>query len=448
MSIEFYPNHKHILSQFKHICGQHTGIMESQIVMQANSNLSRNITLCTAMMPNYHKVLYGDDAEVSYHLSGYGIYKEESLIRLLGEGIERYGLFTTHFYHQHREIYLSYNELCEKYPDQVIDWNYIHLYESDDYEKMKDQTFLVDITKDDKISWVLCPSIFDETQSYYIPAQMMFVGYKANPNRSEKWFTPGFSKGTATHGTVEKAFKGAIGEIIESDALMIKWYSDPKAYEVVIDDFDLMQLLHQITANTGYDVVIYDYTVQKELGYVFAAALINQKEETPYIVMGCSSGFDALKAIYRAVMEALAILYLAINGPVVMPKDYLEVTHERSHVNLDSNVSYWASLEDAQMKKEYLASIIKGQKPVSTYINPHQNSNEELKAYIEGLKAISKYAVYTDMTPVEINDVGFKVMRVFIPELVQMSFPGMPYSKHPRVLAHGGINNDLPHPLP
>ena len=49
-----------------------------------------------------------------------------------------------------------------------------------------------------------------------------------------------------------------------------------------------------------------------------------RENDTPYIVMGCSSGYDPLKAIYRGVMEAVAILYLAINGAVVMPKDYLE----------------------------------------------------------------------------------------------------------------------------
>ena len=41
-----------------------------------------------------------------------------------------------------------------------------------------------------------------------------------------------------------------------------------------------------------------------------------------------------------------------------------------------------------------------------------------------------------------------KVMRVFIPELVQLSYPGFPYSRHPRVLEFGGITNAFPHPMP
>ena len=64
------------------------------------------------------------------------------------------------------------------------------------------------------------------------------------------------------------------------------------------------------------------------------------------------------------------------------------------------------------------------------------------------LKKISKYAVYLDITPPEVIGTGLQVMRVFIPELVQLSYPGFPYSRHPRVLEFGGITNAFPHPMP
>ena len=39
-------------------------------------------------------------------------------------------------------------------------------------------------------------------------------------------------------------------------------------------------------------------------------------------------------------------------------------------------------------------------------------------------------------------------MRVLIPELIQLSHPGCPYTRHPRIIAHGGVTNDVPHPMP
>ncbi len=450
MNLTYYPSHKHILNQYERFCGQHTGIMESQIVMQANSSLIRNVTLATAVMPNYHKALFGDSAEISYHLSGYGIYKEEAYVRLLGEGIERYGLFTSVLYYKDKLEYHTYNELAEKYPDKVIPWTLIDIYGDKEYEKLERSTFLSRVTKDDIIGWVECPSLFDKNRSYYIPAQMMFIGYRINKEKNEKWFTPAFSKGSAAHTSLEKALAGAITESIESDALMLKWYGQYHAKEVIIDDYDLSMIVNKILDGTNYSMRVYDYTIDPELGYVFGVALINNYNERPKVVMGCSSNYDPRKAIYRGLMEAMAILYLVINGPIVMPKDYLECAHEKEYANLDSNVSFWASITNSEEKLAHLENIVDGRKALSSY--PDLLAEEgvnELDKLLTELKKISKYSVFMDITPVEVDKKGLKVMRVFSPDLVQMSFPGMPYSKHPRMIKYGGVQqNEFPHPLP
>lgn len=67
---------------------------------------------------------------------------------------------------------------------------------------------------------------------------------------------------------------------------------------------------------------------------------------------------------------------------------------------------------------------------------------------MSGLKKISKYAVYLDITPPEVISQGWSVMRVFIPELCTMCMPGIPYSNHPRLNQFGGVSNEFPHPLP
>ena len=124
--IKYYPSHKNILNKYNSICGHQTGIMDSLIIMQANSVIAENINTCTAMLPDYHKILLGDNAEVNYHLSGYGIYRDEAIIRLLGEGIERYALFTANLYFEEKLKYASYNQLKEKYSDNIIPFEYYH----------------------------------------------------------------------------------------------------------------------------------------------------------------------------------------------------------------------------------------------------------------------------------------------------------------------------------
>lgn len=448
--MKFYPSHTNILNRFSSICSQHTGILESQIIMQASSSLAPEACLCTAAMPDYHKALLGENVEISYHLSGYGLYREEAVIRVMGEGVERYGLLTSTIYHQDEIKYSSYNQLKREEPNCVIPWEYIEVYSTEDYEKLKGITTLEYASKDDIVGWIKCPALLEKGVYYYIPAQSMFIGYKPSSEKKEKWFLPGFSKGTAAHSNIIKALKAAIIEAVECDALMIKWYSDTKAKEIIIDDYDLNNVIGILLKDMDYDLKIYDYTVNENLGYVFGVALVHKEKKEPNIVMGCSAGLDPIKAVYRGIMEALAIIFLANNGPIVMPKYYLETVHEKNYTNLDSNVYYWASLKDCEEKRMYLDSIGIGKKPISSYKNLETGSDEEdLKLLINEIKNISKHAVYLDMTPIEVNNKGLKVLRVFIPELVQMSFPGYPYTKHPRLLENGGIiQNEFPHPLP
>lgn len=298
--IKYYPNHKNILNKYNSICGHQTGIMDSLIIMQANSVIAENINTCTAMLPDYHKILLGDNAEVNYHLSGYGIYRDEAVIRLLGEGIERYALFTSNLYFEEKLKYASYNQLKDKYPDNIIPFEYVKIYSDEECSKLNSIGILENINEDDVLSWVLLPSLFYKEKEYYVPAQNFFLSHIIRRDKKEKIFISGFSKGSASHKSIPLALKSALTEIIECDACMIKWYTDSKVKEVIIDDDVLNEIINLILKDIDYDVRVFDYTVDKKMGYVFAVMLVNKKEKSPYIVVGASSGLNPRKAIYRA----------------------------------------------------------------------------------------------------------------------------------------------------
>lgn len=445
--IKYYPSHKNVLNKYNSLCGHQTGIMDSIIVMQANSVIAQNINTCTSMLPDYHKILLGDNAEVNYHLSGYGIYRDEAIIRLLGEGVERYALFTANLYFEEKLKYASYNQLKEKYPNNVIPFEYVKIYSDEDCNKLNSLGILENITEDDILSWVLLPSLFDREKEYYVPAQNFFLSHIIRREKKEKVFIGGFSKGSASHKNIKLALKSAITEIVECDACMIKWYTESKVKEVVIDDDVFNETINTILRDIDYKIRVFDYTVDKKLGYVFTVMLINKSEKSPYIVVGASSGLNPKKVIYRAFMEALAILTLNINGPLSMPADYLETKYQKTYLNLDSNVNYWASLDDKDKKLKFINSKVTEKIELRKYKNLEENT--DLEYLFNGLYNISKYAVYLDITPIEIADKDLHVMRVYVPELVQMSMPAFPYSKHPRIIKNGGIsNNEFPHPLP
>ena len=441
--LKFYPSSVHVINDFKRLCGQHLGITESQIVQVTQPKHAPRMQTMTARMPNYHKLLLGEKTEIQYHLAGYGVYREEALIRLLGEAIERYALITAAATVRKRLFKASYNDL--KSESKVMPWELINIFADKDYAKMRGKLIFRSITPDAQISWIWCPSLFNPGTDICIPAQCLFTGVQFE---GEIPFVTSFSKGCASHTDPKLALRTALLEAVEADALMIRWYTLTKSRRVILDDPILRDMIAEIVSDLDVEIVPYEYTLPRMPGHAFGVAVLSKGAERPTVLLGSGSGLNPGATLYRTLIEAFAIFYIGYNGPVLQPRDYLTDIDEHSHTNLDSNVAYWASAQDGDTKRATMRSMVEGEVTLSTLKNYQSTIDEEL-AYILGkLKNISTYAVHLGITPPDLEHTDWSVARVFCPELVQVSLPSFPYSAHPRLLEFGGIRNHLPHPSP
>ena len=161
MMLKYYPSNTVLKNKFLTLCGQHYGIMESQILTS-----SQGKSVCTANMPAYQKAVIDECAEINHHLSGYGVHFEEAMVRLLGEGIERYALLLANGYYQDKQVRASYNTIQDY--GESMPWKYMMMYSDEDYKKLASNTPIRPITKDDPISWIKCSSVFDKDRYIYI----------------------------------------------------------------------------------------------------------------------------------------------------------------------------------------------------------------------------------------------------------------------------------------
>lgn len=442
--LKFYPSHNNFKNRFCELSGQHFGIMESQILTTCKSRNSPNINVCTCKMPNYHKILINEYAEMEHHLSGYGVYNEEAMIRLLGEGIERYALLTAANIYKNKVVYASYNDIEKE--GYVVPWEYIKIYSDTDYQKMSGKVNIKNVTRQSTIGWLKCSSLIEKGKEIFIPAQLLFTGMYINDAADEVFFLPGFSKGSAAHTDLKKAIKSAIIEAIEADAFMIRWYTKIKSKRVILDDPVLNDIIAEFSVNLDAEIIAYQYTLDDLPVHTFGLSILNKKDERPIVILGCQAGLDPIKALYRALMEAYAIHYLASNGPLIVPQHYL--ASKMDYLNLDTNVAFWANANNADFKRNYLKDMIQDEISLSSLKNLSTNDDGDLDYLIKKIKEVSEYGVYLDLTPPEVADKGWKVIRTFFPELVQMSLPSFPYSNHPRINKYGGVRNEYPHPVP
>src|ERR1022692_1711884 len=441
--LRFYPSSVCVVNEFRRLCGQHFGIAESQIIQVAQSKHAPIAQTMTARMPNYHKILLGGKAEIQYHLAGYGVYREEALIRLLGEAIERYALITAAAAAKKRLFKASYNDL--KSEANVMPWELIDIFTDKDYERMRGKLIFRSITPADSISWIWCPSLFNPGKQICIPAQCLFTGVQFE---DEIPFMSSFSKGCASHTTPKLALRTALLEAVEADALMIRWYTLTKSRRVILDDPILRDMIAEIFCDLDVEIVPYEYTMPGMPGHAFAVALLSKGTERPTVLLGTGAGLNPGATLYRTLIEAVAIFYMGYNGPVLQPRDYHSDIDAHSHTNLDSNVAYWAGAEDRDTKRATMRNMVEGEVALSTLTNYQSTIDEELDYILGQLKRISSYAVHLDITPPELEHTGWSVARVFFPEMVQVSLPSFPYGGHPRLLKFGGIRNELPHPSP
>lgn len=447
----YYPCTTHLVQDvLKPICSEHGGITRSLLmspIMQAEDLAIKSVVV---QMPGYHRVLLSPHLEMQYHLSGYGTFYEEALIRLVGEAIERYSLMVAQSMVKDKIVYASYDEIARR--GSVVPFEYLHPFSDSDYEKLNRGAYLglKQLDRNDVVGWIQCPSLFDPQRYIWTPAQLLFVGYKHNREQGEIAFGSAFSTGTAAHTSVEKALQNALLELIEIDALMLHWYTGLTAPAVTIDDPTIADLVPTLFArDSRYETLALDLRVLEGVeAHVFASVIINKYKERPYIILGAQGHLDPLRAAYRSLMEAAAIAFLGIYGPLYMPKAYLS-NADLNFTDLDSNVAYFASPKDSTKKRKVIESLVEGRRALSTMPSHETGSVQaDTAKLIRQLSNVSEYGVYLDVTPPETLDRGWKVIRVLIPELVTMCVPGVPYSSHPRMKAYGGIRNEFPHPLP
>jgi len=447
-----YPYAAHLVENvLKPICSEHGGIVRSLLVSPVKYSEDLAIQSVVAQMPAYHKVLLNPNLNMQYHLSGYGTYYEEALIRLAGEAIERYSLMVAQYTLSDHIRYATYEEVARD--GRVVPFEYLRPFTDADYEKLNQGQYhgLKRLEKSDVVGWVRCPSLFSPGSEIWVPAQMLFVGYKFSRERSEVAFCPGFSTGTAAHTSTAKALQNALLESIEIDALMLHWYTDLKAPAVAIDDPTVTRLVPRLfAADSGYEVLALDLRVLEGVdAHVFGSVLLNREVERPLIVFGAQGHLDPARGFYRGLMEAVAIAFLGIYGPLYLPAEYLAPTAGSGFTDLDKNVAFFASPEDAAEKRAVIRNLVGG-KAVLSGLKSHATADTraDTARLVRQLSRVSEYGVYLDVTPPETRSRGWHVMRVFLPELVTMCVPGVPYRQHPRFLRYGGVRNEYPQPLP
>ncbi|WAA09138.1 YcaO-like family protein [Fervidibacillus albus] len=385
----------------------------------------------TSSFPRFEKMVYQTDhIHFTFHLSGYGMLQNETQMAFLGESAERFAYASQYSILKNQIIFDSYNNLMEKKKDHelVCSLDYINIH----YDKNHNQY----IKGSDKISWLKIHSLIKKDCYVYIPFQMIVSGASKMLPSEKHPIMNAVSTGTASHETFTQSLENAIIEYMQLDSFNIHWYGGVKGKDITDSSKDIIDNVFGKDSDffERFTIKFTDISFDKPI-FVVMCEIFSDDNHLPRYTVGIQGAYTLHKAIYRSLMETLAILEYNLNICWTDPERFKNVVSLTTFDNLDDNVIYYSRVGKPKLK--YIPYSFQP-------VNKVNNLQDLLRSLIE----YSTYAGWINITPVDFVGCNQVVTRVVIPEFLPLCIPSFPQSRHPKYLHLSGVVNDDPHPLP
>ncbi|PTX64710.1 ribosomal protein S12 methylthiotransferase accessory factor [Melghirimyces profundicolus] len=235
------------------------------------------------------------------------------------------------------------------------------------------------------------------------------------------------SNGCALGGSLEEAIFYGILEVVERDSFLMTWYGRlplPRLDPGSADDRELMLMIDRVRAVAGYDVHLYNATMENGIPAVWALAK-NRKGEGANLICAAGAHPDPVRASKSAIHE-LAGMMPALDGQwekdrekaVQMFRNPASVRHMEDH-------SLLYALPEAEERLEFLLA---DDRPFSRFDREfkrqasHADLTDDLKDLLQAFRRLNLDVIVVDQTAPEIRRNGLFCVKVLIPGMLPMTF--------------------------
>jgi len=182
------------------------------------------IFVSVAQLSAVHRLL-GWPKALAYHLGGYGVTREEALIRALGESAERYAQMTCLLTGERARRYDTANALRAE-GLRVMSFEGWNFFSEEQYARKSGYRRFDPALP---LTWLETTDLTDGSRTW-VPASLLVLGYEVK--KGELCVSPAFTTGTAAHTIPARALNSAMLELIQIDATMGTWYGGVAAREI------------------------------------------------------------------------------------------------------------------------------------------------------------------------------------------------------------------------
>lgn len=364
---------------------------------------------------------------------GKGFTPRDSMMRFIGETVERYCAHWGPEYHSYESTLATYDSLCES-GETIIDPEFLKIYSDEQYELLEE---IEQFHRESEINWIQGTNL-RTGESIYIPGA--FVSMWADDESSRHYRPCSTSNGMACHESYEQALLSSLYELVERDGFMKYWMRGRTPRRIDLSAFsEIRQLKTGKFDNDRYESHLLYYDTDYDIETV-GCVVINNQDRAPKFLLGGAASVDLRTAMEEALLEGAQGLPYA----KYLVRHYGERSFDRGEMtDLEKNVVHYLwpkNFDDARF-------FINGETVVpDTPPRRSFSTREKLERCLDALDKSDVRPIAADFTTTDIRDVGFRVTSVWAPELVPISLPAMPPKEHPALEPYD--ISDKPHPYP
>jgi ribosomal protein S12 methylthiotransferase accessory factor len=235
------------------------------------------------------------------------------------------------------------------------------------------------------------------------------------------------SNGCAVGGSLEEAIFHGMLEVVERDSFLLTWYAQlpvPRLDIASARDEELRLMVDTLRAVTGYDLHLFDTTMENGIPSVWALAK-NRKRQGIHLLCAAGAHLDPIRAVKSAVQE-LAGMLLALDEKyeasqetcLEMYRDPFKVRHMEDH-------SMLYSLPQAEERFQFLLG---GDRPLRPFDEQyrtrqrHTDLTDDLKDMIHTFRKLHLDVIVVNQTTPELQRNGLHCVKVLIPGMLPMTF--------------------------
>ncbi|NOU94484.1 TOMM precursor leader peptide-binding protein [Paenibacillus sp. LMG 31456] len=241
------------------------------------------------------------------------------------------------------------------------------------------------------------------------------------------------SNGCAIGGSLEEAILYGILEVVERDSFLMTWYAKlpvPRLDYRSSGDQELLVMIDRLRAVTGYEVMLYNTTMENAIPSIWAVAKseTDQGEKAVNLVCAAGAHLDPIQAAKGAIHE--------LAGNITMAEErWRERQDEAEAMFYDSSLVQimedHALLYSFPQSEERLRFLLDEQRPLRTFdeefssVSAHDDLTDDLKQVLEVFRSLQLDVIVIDQSSSETLRNGLHCVKVLIPGMLPMTFGHM-----------------------